>query len=186
METKNNKYQLLTLCVIIVAAAFLRLMHLPYNFSPIGAMAIFSGAYFGKKWQSFIIPLVALFISDIALNYSFYHKLVLFNEMFIWVYGAFAINVFVGIVMIKKVNATSVFKASLITSVLFFIITNFGVWALAGVTNMYPHNFSGLVSCYVAAIPFFLRTLAGDLFFSAIIFGVFEIAKKYLFNYKIA
>ena len=167
-----------TLCLIVLSAGILRLIPHPYNFAPIGAMALFGGAYFGKRWQSFLVPLAALFISDLAVNFVFYQKFVLFHEMVIWVYGAFALNVIIGSLLIKKVKVSSVAAASVSASVLFFVITNFGVWAAPGIVNIYPHNAAGLGVCYLAGLPYFWRTLAGDLFYSALLFGVFEFAQR--------
>ncbi len=167
-----------TLCIIVLAAGIFRLIPQPQNFAPIGAMAIFGGAYFGKRWQCFLIPLAALFISDIVVNFAFYQKFVLFHELAIWVYGAFALNVIVGSALIKKVKVSSVFKANIVASVLFFIITNFGVWAVPNIMNIYPHNAIGLTTCYIAAIPYFWGTICGNLFYSALLFGIFEFAQK--------
>lgn len=178
MKNKIFNARFGTLCLIVLAVGILRLLPLPYNFAPIGAMALFGGAYFGKKWQSFLVPLAALFISDLVMNVAFYQQFVLFHDMVLWVYGAFALNVIIGSLLIKKVNVKNIATASVTASVLFFIITNFGVWASAGIMQMYPHNAAGLVSCYAAGIPYFWRTLAGDLFFSAVMFGVFELAQK--------
>jgi hypothetical protein len=167
-----------TLCLIVLTAGILRLIPLPYNFAPIGAMALFGGAYFGKRWQSFLIPLAALFISDIVVNYAFYGSFVIFHSMVLWVYGAFALNVIIGSIMIKSVKVSSVITASITASVLFFVITNFGVWASTGLMSMYPHNAAGLGACYLAGLPYFWRTLAGDLFFTSVMFGVFELAQR--------
>ncbi|NTW32931.1 MAG: hypothetical protein HGB12_09935 [Bacteroidetes bacterium] len=167
-----------TLCLIILSAGMLRLIHLPYNFAPIGAMALFGGAYFGKRWQSFLVPLAALFISDMVLNFVFYNQFILFHEMALWVYGAFALNVIIGSTLIKKVKVSSVATASIAAAILFFFITNFAVWAMPGIIHIYPATPAGLVACYVAAIPFFWGTLASNIFYSALLFGVFEFAQK--------
>ena len=178
MKNKIFNARFGTLCIIVLAAGILRLLPLPYNFAPIGAMALFGGAYFGKKWQSFLVPIAALFISDLVMNIAFYHTFVLFHSMVLWVYGAFALNVIIGSLLIKKAKVSSIATASVTASIMFFIITNFGVWLSAGFMQMYPHSFAGLASCYAAAIPFFWRTLTSDLLFSAILFGVFELAQK--------
>ena len=172
----NTRFK--TLCLIILSASALRLIpHFP-NFSPIGAMAIFAGAYFGRKWTSFIVPLTALFVSDLAINFMYLHKFVLFNDVAAWIYGAFILNVFISSLFIKKVKASTVTIASIVCSVSFFIITNFGVWALPSFLNIYPHTQAGLIACYSAAIPFFWSTVAGDLFYSALMFSIFEFAQK--------
>jgi hypothetical protein len=178
MKSRLLNVRFSTLCIIVLSAGILRLIPQPLNFAPIGAMALFGGAYFGKRWQSFLVPLAALFISDLVVNYAFYHKFVLFNEMSIWVYGAFALNVIVGSLLIKKVKISTVATASITASLLFFIITNFGVWAMPGIMHIYPPTPAGLTACYVAGIPYLWGTFAGDLFYSAVLFGVFELAQR--------
>ena len=167
-----------TLTFIVLAAGIIRLVPQPENFAPIGAMALFGGAYFGKKWQSFLIPLLALFISDLVVNYAFYQKFVLFHEMAIWVYGAFALNVIIGSTLIKKIKISTVITSGIIAAVSFFIITNFGVWIALGIMHIYPPTPAGLATCYIAGIPYFWGTLAGNIFYSALLFGVFEFAQK--------
>ena len=112
MKNKIFNARFGTLCIIVLAAGILRLLPLPYNFAPIGAMALFGGAYFGKKWQSFLVPIAALFISDLVMNIAFYHTFVLFHSMVLWVYGAFALNVIIGSLLIKKAKVSSIATAS--------------------------------------------------------------------------
>lgn len=131
------------------------------NVSPITALALFTGAYLADRKLAMLIPLVAMFIGDLVLG--------LHNMMF-FVYGAFALIAFVGVFISTRVCGHVVIAASLVSSVLFFLVTNFGVWMLSG---YYPMTFEGLLTCYTAAIPFFQMTLMGDLFFVGIMFGLF-------------
>lgn len=156
------------LIVMVFAAAFIRLIPHPPNFAPISAMALFGGAYFRKKSFAFAIPLAAMFLTDAIIGFH--------SGMWV-VYLSFAIIVVIGMLMLKKVNVKNVVLASLSASLSFFIITNFGVWAFG---TMYPKNITGLVECYIAAIPFIQNTIVGDLFFSALMFGIFEYAKTKL------
>ncbi|MDD5570505.1 MAG: hypothetical protein PHD97_05030 [Bacteroidales bacterium] len=165
------------LWLIIISAGALRLFPHPVNSTPIGAMALFGGAYFGRRWLAFIVPLAALFVSDIVVNYVFYQKFVLLHEMVIWVYGAFILNVVVGN-MIKKVKVSNVVAGGIVGAILFYVITNFGVWATPGIMHIYPMTPQGLIACYVAGIPYLWNTVAGNLFYSALMFGVFELAKR--------
>jgi hypothetical protein len=150
---------------MIIAAAFVRLIPHPPNFAPIAAMALFGGAYFTKKWAAFLIPLTAMFVTDLFLG---------FHAAMWAVYLSFALIVFLGMVMIKQKKIGNIFIASVSASVSFFIITNFGVWIS---TPYYEKTGAGLAACYTAAIPFFHQTLLGDLFFVAILFGLYELAK---------
>lgn len=151
--------------LMVFAAAFVRLLPHPPNFAPIAAMALFGGAYFNKKSLAFIVPLTALFLTDAIIGFYSYGWVV---------YISFALIVVIGIVMLKKVSIKNVVITSLTASVSFFAITNFGVWALG---TLYPKTPAGLMESYIAAIPFFQNSLIGDLFFSGVMFGVYELIK---------
>jgi hypothetical protein len=163
MEKITPKFWFLTL--MIFAAAFVRLIPHPPNFAPIAAMALFGGAYFSKKWAAFIVPITAMFITDLFLG---------FHETMWAVYLSFVLIVVIGMLMLKEKKVSNVFFASVISSVSFFVITNFGIWLS---TAYYEKTGTGLGVCYTAAIPFFHQTLLSDLFFIAILFGLFEIIK---------
>ena len=163
MEKITPKFWVLTL--MIFAAAFVRLIPHPPNFAPIAAMALFGGAYFSKKWAAFIVPITAMFITDLFLG---------FHETMWAVYLSFVLIVVIGMLMLKEKKVSNVFFASVISSVSFFVITNFGIWLS---TLYYEKTGAGLAMCYTAAIPFFHQTLLSDLFFVAILFGLFEIVK---------
>lgn len=158
----------LVVTLMVFAAAFVRLIPHPPNFAPIAAMALFGGAYFNKKSFAFAVPLAAMFLTDSIIGFH--------SGMWI-VYLSFALIVVIGMLILKKVSVKNVVLASVTASISFFIITNFGVWAFG---TMYPKNIAGLIECYVAAIPFIHNTLIGDLFFSGIMFGVYEFAKTKL------
>jgi hypothetical protein len=163
----TNHARLLALLSAIAAAAALRLVPHPPNFTPIGAMALFSGAYLGRRWLAFAGPLAALLLSDLVLG--FYEGM--------WVqYVAVALVVLIGLGILGRISVTRVAGAALASSVLFFLVTNFGTWAMSG---MYPLSASGLAACYVAAIPFFQNSLAGDLFYTALLFGGFALAEHF-------
>ena len=156
----------LVLSLLIFAAAFIRLLPHPPNFAPIAAMALFGGAYFTKKSFAFIVPLAAMLLTDAIIG--FYD--------FVWiVYLSFALIVLLGIFMLKKISVKNIILASVSASVMFFAVTNFGVWALG---TLYPQTPTGLLESYVAAIPFFQNSLIGDLFFAGIMFGVYELVKS--------
>jgi hypothetical protein len=153
------------LSAIVLAAAF-RLVPHPPNFSPIGAMALFGGADFGRRALAFAAPLGALFLSDLALG---------FHAGMPFVYASVALIVAIGWVVRTHVTAITVAGASLASSLLFFVVTNIGVWLQSG---MYPATPAGLAACFVAALPFFQNTIAGDLLFSALLFGGFSLLER--------
>ncbi len=152
--------------MVLLAAAVRLLPHLP-NFTPIAAMALFGGAYFGKKKLAFIVPLIALFLSDIVLG---------FHSAMWAVYAGFVITGIIGVFVGKKVSVLSVFLGAIASSVLFFLITNFAVWITTSFA--YPQTFSGLMLCYEMALPFFRNEILGTLVYSGILFGVYEFAKS--------
>jgi hypothetical protein len=137
--------------------------------SPIGAMALFGGACFSNRLKAFAWPLLALWVSDIFLNrFVFYGHWRLFYEQFYWTYGAFALMVVTGRLLLRKITVSRVILATLLTVLIHWIVTDFGVW-LEG--TMYPKTGAGFIACLVAAIPFERYILAGNLVYGAILFG---------------
>ena len=175
-STINIRFGILSLFVLL--AAFSRLLPHPPNFAPIGAMALFGMAYFSQKYFALIIPIIAMWLSDLVLNNvvygQYFDHFVWFYQGFYWTYAAFILIGVIGYLLLKKVKIMNLLLASVLASVVFFIVSNFGVWASA---NMYPKNFSGLMACYTAGLPFFKNTLTGDLVYSGVLFGAFEVAK---------
>jgi hypothetical protein len=163
MKQITPKFWILT--AMIFAAAFVRLIPHPPNFAPVAAMALFGGAYFSKNWAAFLVPIAAMFITDLILG---------FHETMWAVYLSFALIVVIGMMMLKEKKIGNIFFASVISSVSFFIITNFGAWLSSGI---YQKTTTGLVTCYTAAIPFFHQTLLSDLFFVGVLFGLYHLVK---------
>jgi hypothetical protein len=165
MNKKNINAGFLTITGIIIAGAALRLVpHYP-NFTPIAAMALFGGAYFTNKKLSFIVPFAAMLLSDLVLGY---------HSTFLAVYISFALIVAIGFSLRKRRTVSNILIASVSSSVLFFVITNFAFWFTGA---LYPMSPAGLGACFVAAIPFFQNTLLGDLVYTGVFFGAFEFAK---------
>jgi hypothetical protein len=161
-----NHLRLAAILAAILAAAALRLVPHPPNFTPIGAIALFGGAYLGRQWLAFAAPLGALLLSDLLLG--FYPELA-------FVYLATAATVLIGGAIARRKTVLGIATGAVAGAMLFFLITNFGVWLLM---DHYPKTLAGLASCFVAAIPFFQNTLAGDLFFSALLFGGFALLER--------
>ncbi len=161
-----NKQRYLVLVGMILAAAVARLLPHPWNFTPIGAMALFGGAQFASKRAAFVLPLAALFLGDLVLGL---HRLMPF------VYGCFALTVCLGFWLRRRPGAGRVALASLISSVVFFLVTNFSVWACL---DTYPMNAAGLLECYVAGLPYFRNGLLGDLFYASGLFGGLALAQR--------
>lgn len=166
------------ICTMIFVVTFSRFLSPIHNFSPLGAVALFGAAYFAKKWQAFLIPILAIFLSDLFINnvvlHQYYPNFTWFYEGFYWQYGSYLLITLMGIFLFKKINTSRVVAGALLSTVLFFVISNFGSWA-TGV--MYPKTLDGLVACYIAGIPFIKGTLMGTLFYSALMFGSFSLAQ---------
>jgi hypothetical protein len=174
LQKINTRNTVLILTIIGAAAFRLVAYKFPYvlsNFNPIGAIALFGGAYFTDKWKAYVVPFIALFLSDIVLNYFYSSKWMLFDNSSIMVYVFFAVIVFMG-TLIRKVTVLKVLSASLFAVVLHWLLTDipFG--------NLYPHTLAGYMESLNAAIPFERNMLFGDLIFCAILFGGFELAKS--------
>nr|MBS0036808.1 hypothetical protein [Saprospiraceae bacterium] len=176
---QNYKHKGLILGLFILFAAMSRLLPHPPNFTAIGAIALFGGAYFSKKWLAFLVPVLAVWITDLILNNVVYAA---YYEGFVWISKnllftglAILLMVLLARFVLKKINPGRVIGASLAASVIFFLVSNFGAWAVG---TMYPLNIGGLIAAYVAGLPFFLNTLAGDLFFCGVMFGSYALISK--------
>lgn len=169
----------LLLIALIVIAALTRVLPHPPNFSPVEAIALFGGAYFGSKRWAVLVPLAGLFISDLVLariNGGLYASW--FGSTGIWlVYLCIALTTVLGFGLRGKVNGARVLGYSLVGSVLFFLVTNFGAWMS---DPMYPKTLTGLVAAYLAGIPFFQWTVLGTLFYAALLFGGFALLRQRL------
>ncbi|HEV1994456.1 MAG TPA: DUF6580 family putative transport protein [Candidatus Acidoferrum sp.] len=166
-QKENLLYRTLLALALIVLAAALRIAPHPWNFTPVGAMALFSGAVLKDRRLAFFFPLLALFLGDIFIGF---HKLIPI------VYASFLINVAIGLWLRDRRTISRITLATLLGAIQFFVVTNFAVWQfLSG----FPHTASGLVACYIAGIPFFWNTLAGDAFYATLLFGSFAIAERF-------
>ena len=143
----------------IGVAAITRLIPHPWNFTPIGAMALFAGAQLENRWLALLTPLAALFAGDLILG---------FHQLTPFVYGCFLLSVCLGFWLGPSQKPGRVVVASLLGSTIFFLVTNFAVWALLGT---FPQNALGLMECYIAGLPTFRNGAVGDLVYNAILFG---------------
>ena len=164
-----NKYNVVIIGMMLAAIAF-RIFNHQYqillNFSPVAAIALFGAANFKNRIFGFAVPMLVMFASDCVIGFH--------NTMF-FTYGSFALIAFLGMTVLRNhVSTKRVALSAVASSLIFFIISNFGVWMMGG----YAKSFAGLELCYWNAIPFFGNTLGGDLFFSAVLFGAFEWIKQ--------
>ena len=185
MIMRNRKIFLLS--SIILIAALTRFLAPWPNVTPLGAMALLGGAYFERKWLAVIVPVAALWISDLFFNNFIYNTasegFVWFGQSFWWVGGAMAMITLMGSRILNRRSFVSLAGSSVLASLLFFLVTNFGVWT-SGL--LYPMTSTGLLSSYVAGVPFFWNTLAGDLFFVFSLYYVIEFSlnRKVVFQFN--
>ncbi|HXC33580.1 MAG TPA: DUF6580 family putative transport protein [Verrucomicrobiae bacterium] len=152
---------------LVIAAAALRVLPHPMNFAPIGAVALFSGAYFSSKRAAVAVPLLSIIAGDIFTG---------FHQLILWVYASFLISVLIGFWLRRRRSAPRVAAATLAGAFQFFLVTNFAVWTTS--IGNFSKTWSGLVACYAAGAPLFWNTLAGDAFYAALLFGAMALAER--------
>lgn len=159
------------LAFIAILSRFAALIgHLP-NFSVANATALFCGVYFVRRSNAIAFVLITLWLSDLAVNRWLTGHWTLFYSGWYWQYASYAFITLIGSTLTSQITPYKVFTSSIASSLLFFLLSNFGVW-YEGL--LYPHTMEGLINCYVAALPFFRNTFFSDLFFTFIFFGIIE------------
>lgn len=182
MSIKKIQPRFFVLLAFIVAAGILRVTTAGQitaisNFSPVGAMALFGGAYFSDKWKSYVFPLLTMFLSDLLIMKIYFPEMStgpLYDGWY-WNYIAIASMVLCGQFIIRKVSIGNLVIASVAAAVTHWLISDFGLWMSS--VSMYTHDFKGLIECYVAAIPFMRNMFIGNIVFGALMFFSFEYAK---------
>lgn len=170
----NNKIdlKLSALVGIIILIALARLIPAMPNFSPMAAIALFCAAHFDKLWKAIAVTIFATFFSDLILNNTIYSSMnngfTIFYDGFIWQYLAYAAIAFLGSKIFTSINKFKVVGGSLATTLVFFLISNFGAWISL---PFYTKDISGLMASYAAGIPFIKNTLLSDLLYSCLLFG---------------
>ncbi|MCM8789430.1 MAG: hypothetical protein NC916_00195 [Candidatus Omnitrophica bacterium] len=156
--------------VLIMVGILLRFVpHIP-NFTPVAAIALFGAAYLNKKY-ALIVPLALMIISDIFIGM---HNTVLFT------WGGFALIAILGMRLKKQKNTKAILFSSLASSLLFYAVSNFGVWTM----GWYPHNLKGLIDCYILAIPFLRDFTLATVIYSFAFFGAYELVARFVRNSK--
>ncbi len=177
----NNSQKTFLFCTaLIVFTVVMRILSIEnqwWNFASLGAVSLFSGVMFKNKPYAIALPLVALLVSDIYLQFTKGYGFYGVSQYF--VYGSMLAIVLLGNMM-KRINVVNVFGFSIASSVIFFLLTNFGTW-FAGffpseaVPAMYPMNIGGLITCMEMGIPFYKNTLISDVVFSGVLFGAYAL-----------
>ena len=162
-----NKFIIL---IIVILAAVTRFIPHPPNFTPIIAMGLFGGAYIHRRSLAVLIPICAMALSDLFLG---------FHGTIYFVYGSLLLVTIMGMILLNKITIKNCTVAALSSSFLFFFITNLGVWLTS---SYYPKNIQGIITCYTMALPFLINTLTSTLFYSAVMFGGYELVKWSVFQ----
>ena len=184
---KKLNLQTGVLSIIILLAAFTRIMPHPPNFSPMAAIGLFGAAHFAKKWQAFFIPLIGIWVSDLVINNYVYSSssssFVWFYSGFYWQYMSYILIIFTGLFIFNRgISLTKTAGGMISSSGIFFLVSNFGVWAGG---TMYPKNFSGLITCYAAGVPFIHNTIISDVLFTTVLFGTYYLLQVEYSSLKI-
>ena len=173
-DQKRTGFQPLAF-TLTVLAALLRLVPHPPNFAPVGSVALFGGARL-RGWQAYVVPVAVMLLTD-PIRSRMEGGYAAYSWATLIIYAAFLINVVLGRVFLR--DSSSPWRIGTVAfagSVQFYLITNFPSWSAAN--SLYAHTWSGLVACYVAALPFFGRTLLADLFYSAVLFGAYALLHR--------
>jgi len=168
----TRKTKIILALVLITIGIAGRLLPHAWNFAPIVAIGIFSGAYLGKKY-AFVVPVVAMLASDIFIGFYAW-------QMNLSVYIAMGLAGLIGLALQKNKNPIKIALASVAGSTLFFLITNSAVWLF---TSMYSSSFSGLIASLYAGIPFYRNAIVGDVWYTFVLFGTYELSMYFYKRY---
>jgi hypothetical protein len=167
MRTIFNARFWLALSLVVVGVV-LRVMPHPWNFAPIGAIALFGGARFDRRYFAIGIPLLTMFVGDAFIG---------FHSLMPVIYATYALIAVIGMFLRDRISIPAIGGGVLLSSTIFYLTTNFAVWAMG---TTYAKSAAGLAACYIAAIPYFGNTLASDALYSAIFFGTFAVVERRL------
>ena len=176
-ENMKKRNQLILITGTILLLAISRLLPHPYNFTPIGGIAILGATYFNSSFWKYVVPVIAFYISDLLVTnilFASYYAgegIIWFSTHMIWTYSAMVIIVLLSSLIMRKKSFKNLIGASVAGAILFFLITNFGSWLA---DPMYPKTFGGLMTAYVAGIPFFPNSLASTLLYASAGYGIIE------------
>lgn len=182
-RTRGNEEQVQVVKVIsfrALIAVLTRLLPHPPNFAPITAMAVFAGVTYTSRRSTILVPLAALFLSDLVREVLYRYGLStswgLYSGMWT-VYTTTALIALLGRSVRETRSVNAIAMVTLTGSCLFFLVTNFAVWAQG---SLYPRTLEGLGACYTAALPFFRNSLLGDFAYAGVLFGLWALAEARL------
>lgn len=169
MQSNNKGIFFLTGLILVVIVSRV-IPHAP-NFTPVAAITLLGAGFYSKRILAFIVPLASLWLSDLILNniiYSVYfEKFTWFTSFQIFTFASIALTALLGIKLFSKITAGRVLGGTVASALIFFLITNFGSWIA---NPMYAQNFGGLITSYVAGLPFLVNSLSSNVLFGFILF----------------
>lgn len=172
-QGSDGRYlRIFVIACFILFAACARILPHAWNFTPVGAMALFGGAKLRNPWAGFLFPLAALFFGDLIVGF---HRFSGFYGVIPVVYLSFCLSVMIGRLSRNHQSVPGISAATLLGAIQFFLVTNFAMWALF---DIYAKSRAGLLSCYAVGIPFFWNTLASDSLYALILFGGFAVVER--------
>lgn len=185
---KQQLTNILVISVLIIAVALFRVFlaedgNSLRSYTPVGAICLFAGAYFNRKWWAYVLPLVVLFVSDLVINgYIYEGKYGLIYDGWYWTYAVMAGIILIGSLLYNKISVLKIALSAIASTLLFWLVLDFIVWAGGGlniVTGMpLSRDFAGLIQCYAQGLPFAKNFFVGTVAYSAVLFGIYEVAKR--------
>jgi hypothetical protein len=177
MNHKRTKISVIV--ALVMGAGLMRLLPNTNGFVPVTAATVFAAAFIGRKGWAVLLPIFSVWISDLILNNTIYSS---FYEGFTWLtpgfafqFSAYALISLMGFQIGQNASSARIGGFSIASSLIFFFVTNFGVWVAGG---FYAPTFSGLMECYAMGLPFFERSLVADVLFAQVLFHGFSMAQR--------
>jgi hypothetical protein len=159
--------RLLLALLLVVVGVVLRIAPHPWNFAPIGAIALFGGAHFQRRWAGVVIPLIAMFLGDLVVG---------LHALIPVLYLTYALIALLGTQLRdRRTSPLAIGGGAVASSLIFYVLSNFGMWTIS---TMYPRTLAGLAACYIGGLPLLGNTLASDAIFTAILFGTYALGEK--------
>ncbi|MFA6254977.1 MAG: DUF6580 family putative transport protein [Patescibacteria group bacterium] len=159
----DKKTKLIISAILIILGVSCRLLPHMWNFAPVAAIALFAGVYLGRRY-AVVLPVITMLIGDLFIGFYDF-------KVMLAVYSSFIIIGLLGSLIKRYKSLETVVATSLVASVLFYLVTNYAVWQFS---PWYTKSFAGLIHCYTLALPFFRNSMLGDLFYTSVLFGVYE------------
>lgn len=185
MSKPNRKQYGLIFSLVILGVASRFLPH-PPNVTAVAAVSLLAGALLNSRIFAVLLPLGLYYVSDFFINNtvsrSFFPEqegLVLWSGYMTWVYIGFGVTALIGYIMLKKRNNKRLAGATVFATLAFWLLSNFGILIQAG---GYPETIAGAMLCYGEAIPFLINSLIGNLVFSFLIFGIYDLVNARYFQ----